>query len=531
MKIPVSRTGSSLFSNGIAILIIGSFIAWSLPYRARADAGDLNHSFGSGGKVITDFFGVWDEAEDVAIQKDGKIVAAGFTQTFTTDDDFAVARFNATGELDQTFGTGGKVTLDFFSGTDHAEALEIQPDGRILLAGFARGATGLTDFALARLNNDGSLDSSFGTGGKVTTGLAGAYAQARAMALQPDGSIVVGGTLSGPVGPGFAITRYLPNGTFDTTFGTSGWAITKFLKPKEGLTIYESLSALAVQQDGRIVAAGSAGSPQSDFRFAVVRYLSDGTLDQSFGSRGKVTIPFFGNGHARGLAIQPDGKIIIVGVIGNGITNKVEFGVVRLNRDGSLDSDFGNGGKVTEGFSAFSAAANSVAVQADSKIVVTGSAEFKKRNDAYADTAFAVARFNRDGSLDNTFGSNGRVTQDFGELSDDASAVAIEPDGRLIVAGGSASFQTAVDFAVVCYENNIRFPQISNASTSGKKLYVEGQNFDEGAAIYINGAKQKTSYDSATRLVGKKSGKKVKSGDRIKIVNSDNTESNEHIYP
>jgi uncharacterized delta-60 repeat protein len=352
----MSRTRNNLFRRLSAVVIASLFVVWSLPSRAEADAGDVNTLFGNGGKVVADFFSVWDEARDVAIQRDGKIVAAGFTQTFSTGDDFAVVRFTANGELDQTFGVGGKVTTDFLGGWDESVALAIQPDGRIVCAGF----------------------------------------------------------------------------------------------------------------------------------------------------------------------------------VFNGVTQKIESGIARLKADGSLDTGFGNGGKVTDDFKAFSASASSVIVQPDSRIVVAGSAEFKKRIDGYADDAFVLARLNNDGSFDETFGSHGRATQDLGELSDEASAVAIGSDGRLIVAGGSASFQTGTDFVVVCFENDLRFPQIGNASVTGKKLLVEGHDFDDGAVILLNGEKQKTATDGTnpqTRLIAKKAGKKIKSGDRLQVLNSSGVESGEYVFP
>jgi uncharacterized delta-60 repeat protein len=507
-----------------------------VPTRARAADGSLETSFGNGGKVITDFFGLWDEVRDVAIQSDGKIVAAGFTQTLSTGDDFAVARFNANGELDPTFGAGGKVTIDFFGGDDQAYALAIQPDGRIILAGYAGKILSYTTFALARLNTDGRLDETFGNNGKVSSGISGIYLQARDVALQSDGSIVVGGVyFVGPLSFSFVLTRYLTSGSPDTTFGTSGWVTTNFHKPKDDFEPDDQLSAIAIQSDGKIVAAGHTRARRSNSTFAVARYLPGGTLDESFASGGKITIPFFtGSDVARDVAIQTDGKILVAGAIFNSVSQRPEFGVARINSDGTLDAAFGNAGKVTDGVNAFSAAAATLLVQPDKKIVVAGGAEFKRRTDGYADTAFAVVRFDKDGNLDKTFGLEGRRTDDFGELSDDASAVAIQPDGRLVVAGGSASFQTRVDFAVVCYQNTIRFPQIEFASVSGKKLFVDGQNFDDQAVILINGEKQKTSNDQTsptTRLIGKKAGKKIRTGDKIKVRNSDGTESKEFVYP
>ena len=529
-------TGACLFRRLALLLIPILLIVWSLPSRVQAHAGDLDQSFGNAGKAIADFLGFWDQARDVAIQTDGRIVTAGFTQTLNNNDDFAVARFTAAGALDQTFGIGGKVVSDFFSGSDQANALVVQADGKILVTGFARTST-FTDFALARHNSDGSLDGSFGIDGKVTTSFTGANTQARDIALQSDGKIVVGGILNR--GPGasytFALTRYFQDGTLDTTFGTNGWVTTNFYAENDNFEPSDQLSAIAIQEDGAIVALGSTLPPNGFGEFAAVRYQPNGTLDRTFGSQGKRTIDFFGSSDGgRGIAIQPDGKIVVVGLVFNPSKAKSEFGIARLNLNGDLDAEFGTAGRVTDDFNALSAAASCVIVQPDSKIVVAGAAEFRRRNDAYADDAFAAARFNQDGTLDQLFGSNGRTVQDFGELSDEAYAIAIDSGGRLVLAGGSASFQTSVDFTLVRYQNNLRFPQISNALISGKKLFVDGQNFDDGADIFLNGDKQKTANDSeqpTNRLIAKKAGKKVKSGDKLIVRNSDGVMSAEYVFP
>src|SRR6185312_12779398 len=179
---------------------------------ASAAAGDLDGAFGTGGTVTTDFAGNGDEARAVAVQPDGKIVAAGGALGATVD--FALVRYRPDGTLDATFGTGGKVTTDFGS-AEQAFAVAVQPDGKIVVAG--GGATG---FELARYNADGSLDGTFGAGGKVTTrfGLGLPFTRAHAIVLQPDGKIVVAGTATSATAPDFGLARYNPNGSLDASF-------------------------------------------------------------------------------------------------------------------------------------------------------------------------------------------------------------------------------------------------------------------------------------------------------------------------
>jgi uncharacterized delta-60 repeat protein/uncharacterized repeat protein (TIGR01451 family) len=376
-----------------------AFVAAALPGAASAAPGALDPTFGTGGEVTTDFGGS-DTVRAVAVQTDGKIVAAGLSGA----GDFALARYNVDGSLDSTFGSGGKVTTDF-GGFDAAFGLVVQPDGRIVAAGQGGGG----NFALARYNADGSLDPTFGSGGKVTTAIGGALG----VALQPDGKIVaVGG--GGPASD-FVAARYNPDGTLDTSFG-SGGVVTTDLGP------FEAATAVVIQADGKIVATGSTSSGnfalvrynadgsldasfgsggivttnfgfsssfggalviQADGKivaagrggtdFLVVRFNGDGSLDTTFGSGGVVTTDFGGVlfDAAFGVALQSNGKIVAAGSAFNGFSSSADFALARYNADGSLDASFGSGGKVTTDFGGFDVA-NAVGLQTDGKIVAAG---------------------------------------------------------------------------------------------------------------------------------------------------------------
>ncbi|MBA2434942.1 MAG: hypothetical protein H0V54_07660, partial [Chthoniobacterales bacterium] len=232
--------------------------------------GDLDPTFGTNGKVTTDFGTIIDEARAVAVQPDGKIVTAGATVGGNFFD-FALARYNTDGSLDITFGTGGKVTTAFNTNNDEAFAVALQADGKIVAAGFAV-IGGTDDFALARYNTNGSLDTTFGTGGKVTTAFGSSIDRAHAVAVQPDGKIVAAGRAV--IGGGsfdFALARYNTDGSLDTTFGTGGKVTTAC-----GSSNDEAF-AVALQPDGKIVAAGRVFSNKEDF--ALARYNTDGSLD------------------------------------------------------------------------------------------------------------------------------------------------------------------------------------------------------------------------------------------------------------
>lgn len=420
--------------------------------QVDAAAGDLDTSFGNGGKVTTDFFGVGDVANDMALQPDGKIVLAGsaFKVTNVVQSDFAVARYNNDGSLDSTFGIGGKVTTDIFGEIDGAEAVAIQPDGRIVAVGSAGSGQGFLH-TLVRYNTDGSLDLSFGSGGKVITpiNIGGAFED---VAIQPDGKILAAGRTGIFVNQfiigHLVIARYNSDGSLDPTFGAGGKVIDTFLG---GTVAY----ALALQPDGRIVVAGTFASQD----FALVRYNSNGSLDTTFGSGGIRAIDFSGrDDQGYGITIQQDGKIVIVGSTQAG--GILQFGVARTDAQGNLDPSFGSGGKVITAFSGDFDRADDVLIQPDGKIVAAGVAD----GDV---VGFALARYNSNGSLDSGFGNGGKLVTSFGDYAE-AFAVGMQPDGK-IIASGRANLPPAFspDFALVRYESGPSFDICLQDDSSG----------------------------------------------------------------
>jgi uncharacterized delta-60 repeat protein len=311
-------------------------------------SGSLDKSFGSGGTVTTAFGLPIAGASAVALQADGKIVAAGQLEN-GAQAGFVLARFDAGGSLDSTFGTNGRVTTALAgSGPGGVtSALAIQPDGRIVVAGSYAGG-----FALARYDPDGSLDASFGTGGIVTTPISGLGSGAAAVALQPDGKIVAAGSGNtiGQYNPSFVLIRYDTDGSLDTTFGTNGIASTAFIDPTTCDSCGDEAHAVALQPDGKIVAAGDTCQGRGTCEFALARYNGDGSPDTGFGSDGKVTTGFGppgGGDHARAVALQADGKMVAVGSARLGKPSHAKFALARYNPDGSLDTSFGQAGKVS----------------------------------------------------------------------------------------------------------------------------------------------------------------------------------------
>jgi uncharacterized delta-60 repeat protein len=410
------------------LALLASLLILASP--AHAAAGDLDPTFGTGGKVTTDFFGRDDGGRRALIlQPDGKIVLAG-NAVSTNPLDFALARYNTDGSLDVTFGSGGKVTTDFFGVDDGANGAVLQPDGKIVAAGGAHKTNGDYDIALARYNTNGTLDATFGSGlsGKVTTDFGcppGSFGVevAQSVALQPDGNIVIAGVC----GSSFQVVRYLTTGALDPTFGSGGRVTTSF-----GFTS-GALSVL-IQPDGRIVAGGPVFQSGGGRNWALARYLTNGNLDTTFDSDGRLTTDFGGvDDGPWSMTVQG------AAIVGVGIANGVDFGVARWTMsDGSLDTTFGTGGKVITNFGSTEGAFG-VAVQADNKLVVVGGGP-----------DFKLARYNSDGSLDTTFDSDGKVTTDFSGADDTAQGVRIQPDGKIVV-GGYARGSLGYDFALARY--------------------------------------------------------------------------------
>lgn len=418
---------------------------------ARASAGDLVAGFGSGGKVITDFSGNIDVAGAVAVYPDGRIVLAGHSESTTENFvyDIALARYNPDGSLDQTFGSGGLVKTDF-NEMESANVVAIQPDGKIVVAGSISRFDRTNDFLLVRYNEDGTLDSSFGQDGVVTTDFYNTMEFVADMAITPNGEIVVAGTIY-RTGPGdFAIARYKSNGHLDETFGSGG-------KVTVGLeSAYESLAAMALSPKGEIVLVGDTITPQPEVYNSdciVVRLNRDGSPDASFGVDGMVITDFTSVDMAGDVALTPGGKIIVVGTV-EPAPGRFDFVVVRYDRDGNLDPSFGTAGHVITDFSMNDDFASTVAVRPNGKIVVAGKSGYVLGS---SEDDFAVARYDRDGNLDQSFGSGGLVTTDFSNYTDEATAVTILPSGRIIVAGltWDARFDPispSRDFALAEYE-------------------------------------------------------------------------------
>ena len=471
----------SRYSTLLASLVFGAIVVTTVAVSA-ADS-DLDPSFDGDGIVTTDH-DEFEQINDIAIQPDGKIVAAGHSgilhDTVQEPLSMMAARYNADGSLDATFGNGGIVTTAI--GTyAKAWAVAIQADGKIVLGGRS-GTLFQSDFTLVRYNPNGSLDSSFGTGGIVITSFSG-FAQIEDVAIQADGKIVVTGDAPGPSVSLtiFTVARYNTNGSLDPTLDGDGVSQAVPM----GLSLSPAIvpQALALQADQKIAVAGFCFD--SSLKFCVSRYNPNGSLDNTFDSDGLVTTDFdsAAGAFANDLSIQPDNKIVAAG-LSFGPSGNVPV-LARYNPNGSPDTSFDVDGRVTMPNSVqFEPAA--LALQADGKMVIAG------RDFLFSGSAMAVARFNSDGSLDDTFGTDGIVTTPVGTVHSAASAVAIQTDGR-IVAGGYGNFTSAPeatlsDFALVRYG-------VGGGSVSGGGWFDSPQ----GAFVQMPAASGKASFGFIAR--------------------------------
>jgi uncharacterized delta-60 repeat protein len=373
-----------------------------------ANPGALDTSFGNGGKKTVNFGGT-DAARVVLVQSNGRIVVAGGG---AAGGSFCVVRLRTNGTLDTTFGSGGKRIVDFGGENESVYGAALQADGRIVLAGDSNFRV-----AVARLKTNGSLDASFeGDGKKIFSW--GPIGRAQAVMVAPNGKLLIAG-FSGPEGGNIQVARLNANGLLDKTFGVDGKAAVDLGGDDFGW-------ARARLATGRILIAGRSTAGGA----VVARLRANGVLDPDFDGDGRVTLP--GGGSASAVLVQPDRNIVVAG----NASGSAMMTVTRLKPNGSLDTGFGTGGTATIDFATLADLAAGAALQTDGKIVVAGYSQGTED--------VAVARLNPNGSPDATFGVGGKATVEFGAATF-GFAVALAPSKRIVVAGQKTGND---DFAV-----------------------------------------------------------------------------------
>jgi uncharacterized delta-60 repeat protein len=431
------------------------------PVRVQAAAGDLDPTFGTGGKVTTNYIGYGDSASAVAIQKDGKIIVGGTAGRTSDFGDFGLVRYNPDGSLDLSFGVNGKVRTPFEIYAA-IEVIAIQEDGKIVAGGDAYIEE--NDFALARYNADGNLDLTFGTDGKIVMDFFDETDHLDGLAIQPDGKLLVTGSVSkmdnfAQIYTEAAIVRYNSNGTLDSSFGNAGKVVTNFLGRLGGFGDFVLLP------DGKILtASGTNGIGGYD----LFRFNADGSYDNSFGNGGRVET--YGLIGVAAIKLQSDGKIIIASSMPAGSPATIQFAIERRNADGTLDMTFGTNGRTLTEFND-AAFIFEMKITRDDKILAVG-------ENLSFNITFALARYNANGTPDITFGNGGKLTTSFFGQYDVAKAVAIQQDGKIIAAGYSAHNSIVSDFAVARYDGGISYDVCLQDDNSNNILQMNSQTGD-----------------------------------------------------
>ncbi len=327
--IPGQHAGASR-PNEVGEVVVAGRVGPNFGITRFTRHGELDESFGQDGKFVLKLSAcdrppapTIGTTRDIALQPDGKIVVVGICSSWSDGYSIMLARLLPDGTPDRGFGDGGSVISDAGLANVRPEAVAVQPDGRLVVS----GESGADPF-VARFLPDGSLDPEFADSG-AEAGNPPEFSGGTDLALQNDGKIVaVGGAAFGPIDSGFGVARYLPDGTIDQGFGSGGLARTMFPQTK----IQDVAFGVALEDDGRIVVAGATNWEISDMRhlprFGIARYRRDGMLDRSFGHKGKTTVGFgvrgYRTGEGRDVAIAPDGRIVVVGEAGK------DFVIARL---------------------------------------------------------------------------------------------------------------------------------------------------------------------------------------------------------
>lgn len=448
-SIDESASDAVLQSDG-GIVVVGTAFDYGTSQNDAAIArftagGAVDTAFGTAGGVIADLGSQGDFAAAVAVQADGGIVVTGYANN-GNDDDMIAARFDSSGAWDTSFGTSGLVTLDFDGENDGAYDVALQADGKIVLGGHS-SLGGRGRFALGRLDSDGSLDPTFGVGGRATAGVANGQGHGFGLAQQADGSFVLAGLLQKSL-PALemdvGLARFDSSGVLDSSYGDAGIVEAGLLGP----TTQIDRTVMATQTDGKVLVAGSILGITGGIRWGVVRYNADGSLDTTFGDGGTLnTHVGVTMGPIGGIVVQPDGKFLIAG---NSFDNTTgfNFAIGRYNADGSVDTTFGDDGGVQFDLGSNTEEVRAIGLQSDGRIVVIGNT----MNMATPSIDVVLLRLNTDGSLDNTFGAGGIAISDLGGMEEPRS-LQILPSGGLVV-GGRTSGTPGNDYFLAQYDAN-----------------------------------------------------------------------------
>jgi uncharacterized delta-60 repeat protein/uncharacterized repeat protein (TIGR01451 family) len=443
----------------------------------------LGGSVGATGVRTTDIQGTDDGGYALALQPDGRVVVGGYAVNVSGNKDFALVRYNYNGTLDTTFGGGtGKVVTDFNGTSDRIWGITLQPDGKIVAVGETVSSVfpGTNDIAIARYTTAGVLDTTFGGTGKVTTDHGGGASNAAYAVAMSGTNIIVAGYEAVSGNNDFMVARYTTAGVLDPTFGTLGVTTTGFSGGND------VARAVALDSTGRIVLGGYANNG-SDDDFAVARYTAAGALDTTFvAGAGKAAVNIFSPASADqtfALAIGGNDAIILAGSAFNPSTNNKDFALVRYTAAGALGpivtTDFNNGPDVAQALVVTGSGVNA-------KVVAAGFS----RNSTSSDD-FALARYNSDGTLDTTFDGDGKLTLRINNADERAYGVAQEFDGKLVAAGFATvvgSNPVAHDFALARFNSDGTLDSTNATTLNNPDLLVNVTGPQSPNSVVAGGA-------------------------------------------
>jgi uncharacterized delta-60 repeat protein len=537
---------------GYKILISGDIYNGSQFLAARFNGdGSMDTSFGNSGVVLTSITGSDSaQANGLAIQSGSLLVLAGTRAIGSAcENDFVVARYNySDGSLDTSFYGSGILVTNLGNREAGANAAVVQPDGKIVIAGYCVNTCGANVLALCRLNPDSSFDPSFGSGGRLITSISPqpGNLEAPVVVIQPDGKLVVAGMAYDGMNNSLTVARFLTNGVMDGSFGiggsvtnivgtngsspnaitlqsdgkivvsasalfsgndiailrynTNGTPDTTWNGTGKLLTVIgssgDSMAALAIQSDGKIIDAGA--SSFSGSKFSMLRCATNGALDNSFGTFGKVatSIPNQLISGSYGMALQPDHKIILAGTGVNGPPYQYQMALARYNTNGTLDATFGNGGTTIASIGLANSYAIKVALQSDGKIVTACRAQ----NGPYY--IFAVARFLTNGVLDSAYGFGGVNYFDYGTGADEnLNGMALDHLGRMVMVGQAGNL-----FAVmrVSGDTVLRFNSIT--PLANRHIFLTGTGVPSASHTLLKAASPPASFSSLASVLTDSSG-------------------------
>ena len=468
----VAWDGSGGHSNGKTGVSTTANTTAASPFSSNSRSADLllqklntaPNSNSSSGIALLDL-GLYtdDKVRSIVAQADGKILIAGFTTAqpaggtgYSGNYNYGVVRLNANGTLDTSFGTNGQTLLDLDSNNnDEATSMVTQADGKILIAGFTTaspaggtGNSGNYNYGVVRLNADGSRDTSFGNNGQILLDLGSNDERACSVVPQSDGKVLIAGTTTaGGPDTNYGVVRLNANGSFDTSFGTNGQTLLGL-----GSGTRDEATSMVTQADGKILIAGTTTAQPNGIiigttNYGVVRLNANGSRDTSFGTNGQALLELGSdtNDEARSMVTQADGKILIAGFTtaqpDGSISGAPSYGVVRLNANGSRDTSFGTNGQTLLDLGSKSGdKAFSLVTQADGKILIAGDTNAQPAGGAGTSQNYGVVRLNANGSRDTSFGTNGQALLDLGSNTfDEARSIVAQADGKILIAGNTTA--------------------------------------------------------------------------------------------